>query len=1006
MTNLSSYTPLESLLLFQALQEDGVSAIPFGKISNQLQNIPLIRNDTSYDSARLEPTALKDLYLGLLNEEAKKDGESRDGDAQDVLKSPKSRKRRAPTPSLPTVDEAIKHAHLIPKLILRLYCSYREKVVEEIRNDERQYDHLSQEIKQIESGAWDERLRKEHVGDEESTVSTPAQPLPPPKEDQQPEAVPQTTQSSLRPILPGPDREQVHTPPVGNQISQTRDEPDDKDVSSPEKASNAKIEAVINHEPGSARSSASPRDGRPPTISALPPLSEMAPDDPTTQKPLAPQSYPPPLPPPLQPGPAYRASPPIGVQSGFPAPYPRPGSQAPIQSPKLPDSLPRSSPSSSPRLVLPLPPGMKMTPQSPVMQSGSPGHRHAPLPQGHRSPHHYPSPTQRLPVGPTNPHERNAPRGGASHLPSSGYPQAYQPYQGAPQPYPQPPSNRQSPASFPARHPQQQAPSQGGVQLPPFQVGAQDPSRAHQMATTAPRGSGQQQPQQQQMHGTPPTPAAPFPPYAPYGTPAAPLSQQPQQLRAQQHRLQHPPRTPQTPQTPQTPRVDQEELVQSIVSALRVTPWPTWKAARPAHLPQPHSDRSPMVEPLSPVQQRAFPPPKLLAAKPAEAQEQTKDDKTDETAETSRRENADEARTAAKEASPEGLPAPSDAKLAPTPAKSTRSTRKSTRRSRAGSAASSNAANSSARARTRSQSVVSHAESQPAASEASASGRHVKDEPTTPAEFPHQEILRGQTPVVETPTTLKATRQRRSTLLQAQAQVQTTSKRKRQRSPSPPIEEQREAVPTYMPPRNDIVAASRNFQRLSAVIMNDISTHKHAGPFQKPVREKDAEGYTDIIKRPQDLKSIKAAITAGYRAISATAAATAAASSTDSPAATPGGSSSNNNSLGTKDNGATILLEKSADLVPPRAIVNSAQLEKEVMRMFANAVMFNPGEGGMVLDAREMADDIEAKVRDWRSAERQVDGGNNGSGRGDDEDEAGGVRDQQQGGPVGKRRKM
>src|SRR5207248_6276649 len=36
------------------------------------------------------------------------------------------------------------------------------------------------------------------------------------------------------------------------------------------------------------------------------------------------------------------------------------------------------------------------------------------------------------------------------------------------------------------------------------------------------------------------------------------------------------------------------------------------------------------------------------------------------------------------------------------------------------------------------------------------------------------------------------------------------------------------------------------------------------------------------------------------------------------------------------------MLPISSDLVPPKGIVNSAQLEKELMRMFANAVMFNP----------------------------------------------------------------
>ena len=41
------------------------------------------------------------------------------------------------------------------------------------------------------------------------------------------------------------------------------------------------------------------------------------------------------------------------------------------------------------------------------------------------------------------------------------------------------------------------------------------------------------------------------------------------------------------------------------------------------------------------------------------------------------------------------------------------------------------------------------------------------------------------------------------------------------------------------------------------------------------------------------------------------------------------------------------------------------------MRMFANAVMFNPGEDGMVADTREMFEDVEAKIAEWRGAERE-----------------------------------
>jgi hypothetical protein len=235
----------------------------------------------------------------------------------------------------------------------------------------------------------------------------------------------------------------------------------------------------------------------------------------------------------------------------------------------------------------------------------------------------------------------------------------------------------------------------------------------------------------------------------------------------------------------------------------------------------------------------------------------------------------------------------------------------------------------------------------------------------TPADLLQEEILQAETS--DPPSLLKSTRSRRLT----------TNKRKRQLSTSPAVpsssmpvslsSESEHAGHAYEPPIKSKVQAHRNFARISSVIINDITQHKHAGPFQKPVREKDAEGYGDIIKRPQDLKSIKAAITFGSRAI--TAATTASSASTsDSPAAgtagTPYTTQANNSSS------SVVLLDKTIDLLPPRAIVNSSQLEKEVMRMFANAVMFNPGmDEGMAKDAKEMAEDIEAKVRDWRQIE-------------------------------------
>jgi len=171
---------------------------------------------------------------------------------------------------------------------------------------------------------------------------------------------------------------------------------------------------------------------------------------------------------------------------------------------------------------------------------------------------------------------------------------------------------------------------------------------------------------------------------------------------------------------------------------------------------------------------------------------------------------------------------------------------------------------------------------------------------------------------------------------------------------------------------------------MSNPVMNDISSHKHASLFSNPVKDKDAEGYSDIIRRPQDLKSIRSAIAAGARAVNA------ATADTGTPAVnSPGGA------------GGNVVLPLSEDLIPPRGIVNSAQLERELMRMFANAVMFNSGEEGVVQDAREMFGAVQESISNWRSAERTTEAK---ARRTEDEGEEGGAEDE--GSAVGKRRKV
>jgi hypothetical protein len=234
---------------------------------------------------------------------------------------------------------------------------------------------------------------------------------------------------------------------------------------------------------------------------------------------------------------------------------------------------------------------------------------------------------------------------------------------------------------------------------------------------------------------------------------------------------------------------------------------------------------------------------------------------------------------------------------------------------------------------------MSHAEDVSMMDNESFSGRGVKHEPSTPMES--SDFVR---PTIEGTPGQTARRALQSGL------------NKRKRGPR----EDSEASDAILASRQDksVVIANKNFNRLSSTIMNDIQSHKHASLFSNAVRDRDAEGYSDIIRRPQDLKSIRMAVTAGNRAVNA---ATASDSFT---------SSNTTSQPSRSDTGGILVLPVSDDLVPPKAIVNSSQLEKEVMRMFANAVMFNPGDEGVVQDAREMADSVEGQIAKFREVER------------------------------------
>ncbi|OJJ47138.1 hypothetical protein ASPZODRAFT_151687 [Penicilliopsis zonata CBS 506.65] len=214
------------------------------------------------------------------------------------------------------------------------------------------------------------------------------------------------------------------------------------------------------------------------------------------------------------------------------------------------------------------------------------------------------------------------------------------------------------------------------------------------------------------------------------------------------------------------------------------------------------------------------------------------------------------------------------------------------------------------------------------------------------------------------------------------------------------------AVPLF--DTHSYVLCTRNFPRTGAPIMNDVTMHKHASIFAKPLAERDAPGYRDLIYRPQDLKSIKSAIHQGSRAMAAATEAASTPADGESPTPTTALATGSTGGPATLTPGtgstplknAVLMLQKTEEVIPPRGIVNSAQLEKELIRMFANAVMFNPipqrGFGpafpmirdrtgldgsdarddaacGIIKDTREMFDDVEQAVTRWRAAERTAD---------------------------------
>ena len=466
-------------------------------------------------------------------------------------------------------------------------------------------------------------------------------------------------------------------------------------------------------------------------------------------------------------------------------------------------------------------------------------------------------------------------------------------------PYTYSPNQYSQHSSRPSMPPPQQPtqlPHPGGIMLPPFQLELQTSGRP-----------GHQQ--------TPPSSAAVAPPRAPVT---------PTPGRSLQTRLEQPPVL--AHHTPS--QIKEIEHIAEMLAPKPATPTTKWrKWPQPPDLTIPRSPTRPAIETLSPVKrQQSLPEPVSTNSRPKQPRRRTR------------------AGGAASEErkSPEELP--QDAGILSKPGR-TRS-----RKARGGSVSSSAVA-SSVRDRTRSQSVISHAESSAQDTEPPSQQAVKPEPPSTPS---GSGALSDVAASDFTPTDTRITRHRGGTLQYATEAAQKRKRPARETSGSPLVE---------MPPSGSDkqqIVASRNLHRTSLTIMNDISSHKYASYFAQPVTERQAAGYRDIIYQSQDLRTIKGLINTGSKIIGGMASTSSSFDASQPPLASPGGPSS----------AGTVVVPANPNIMPPNAIVNSSQLEKEIMRMFANAVMFNTGNDGMVKETREMAEDVQGMVRHWRGAER------------------------------------
>ncbi|KAL9020477.1 MAG: hypothetical protein Q9185_002250 [Variospora sp. 1 TL-2023] len=966
MSSLGTYSALETLLILQGFQSYSPGSLSLEDLSRNLKSSDIVSRGATFHKEHFEPKALQSLYIRLLKEEIKLDNQRNDGDTRLPHEEQGFREPELSSPVLDTIEEVSHYSRLLPQLATRIYENYRESAIKLIGDEEVTYRLLQKDIQEIERGEWDARL-------------------------QQPEPTSRTDSKGLSSIQTLLQDEPDSSQPPSKTVNGTSSAPlpsicqqlPDKGTP-PLTSSNALIwenqSKAVPHTNGQQKSTPSSDPGPPPPNPSATAVGSPA-------RPRQP-FYPPHDPPPNTPRPSSQ---PASAESGvafFPPlqPTPQPSQQGfhvssppsdihhrnssqPTNIAPSPTARPHQAPlppperSSGSPIILPPPPGMLRTTSS----SSGPldalsdvvGH---PYRAGAVS---SPRPSQAS-NGPQHPVQLPLP----SNYPHRGYQyppyDSRTPYQNAFAPY--------HPAPMPPFHPHHH------THASPYQ----HPTHASGQSPHYPPRTNYQPP----MHAYPQySPYKNIPPYTPLGSVASPYAPYP------------PPRTldPQTPLSASDGR-RKHPKPSPINTSLSSTKWKNTNLPRGFRSPK--SPIQPRPDEISPISDRA---PSPVLGRPG-----LQDPNTGR--------HADAVPSIRKNLLP-----PSDR---PPPAKPRRGRPPRGTNTRGRGARAPSTASSTFPTRTRSASVISGADELSLEPPTSVANRpSIKPEPVaTPARESSASMPPSAT--TDNEANRKSTRRRRETLRGIESAAESTrigTKRKRtatdasELGPPFPIatsfafDKQREQLSATH------ILASRNLPRTSATLINDITAHKLASIFAKPITEREAPGYRSLIFRPQDLKSIKQAITNGNRALTSIVDQENAGED-DNDAVVP--------VAGASESDMRVWVRRSEDVVPPKGIVNSVQLEREIVRVFANAVMFNPDpdrglgpsafltgaaankvkerhvpvhlaadndeaededengdeeererereeqEGGVVRDAREMFEDVERVVGQWRAAEK------------------------------------